>query len=141
MLRLFVQTREVGNESDLVEENIHKRLEQLKTETDKCKAKQVILFERFADGKMDRQRYLAEKEVSVKKMAMLTSDTEQLTFQLQTLDQKAASPTGKALGKYACAETLTRELLLELVKEIHVSGADTIEIVWNFKNEFADIPL
>ena len=36
-------------------------------------------------------------------------------------------------GKYACASELSRELLVELVKEIRVSGEDSLEIVWNFR--------
>ena len=36
-------------------------------------------------------------------------------------------------GQYACVTELTRELLVELVKEIRVSGKDTLEIIWNCK--------
>lgn len=136
MLQLIAQTEVSSCENGSVEGHIHKRLDQLKTETDKCKAEQVILFERFADGKMNRQSYLAEKQVSANRSVELTADVEKLTIQLQDLDLKAVPPAGKDLGKYAFAETLTREMLVEVIKEIRVSGTDTIQIVWNFKNEY-----
>lgn len=37
------------------------------------------------------------------------------------------------MGKYAFAKELTREMLVELVKEIRISEKDTVEILWNFQ--------
>ena len=39
------------------------------------------------------------------------------------------------MGKYACIRELTREVLVELVKEIRIEGENAIEIVWNFNEE------
>lgn len=40
----------------------------------------------------------------------------------------------KQRSKETQANELTREMLEELVKEIRVSGKDTLEIKWNFKD-------
>ena len=42
-----------------------------------------------------------------------------------------------ALKKYQAKETVTRELLVELVDHIKVTGYNEIEIVWNFRDELA----
>ena len=41
------------------------------------------------------------------------------------------------MKKYQAKETVTRELLVELVDHIKVTGYNEIEIVWNFRDELA----
>ena len=42
--------------------------------------------------------------------------------------------SGENLRRYSSVEELTREMLVELVKEIRVSGKDNLEIMWNFQD-------
>ena len=42
----------------------------------------------------------------------------------------------KALKKCQAEETVTREMAVELIDHIKVTGYNEIEIVWNFKDEF-----
>ena len=63
----------------------------------------------------------------------MTARYSELIAKRAELQQTSVQLERKDLGRYACVNELTRELLVELVKEIRVSGADTLEIVWNFK--------
>lgn len=57
---------------------------------------------------------------------------EELTSQLVQM-QGEPKESDIDLGKYAFVKELTREMLVELVKEVRVSGKDMLEIKWNFK--------
>lgn len=65
----------------------------------------------------------------------MTARYMELSERRTQLQQTSSFLEKSDLGRYACASELTRELLVELVKEIRVSGKDTLEIVWNFKEE------
>ena len=62
---------------------------------------------------------------------MMARYTE-LNIKKAELKQASGSLEKADLGRYACVTELTRELLVELIKEIRVSGEDALEIVWNF---------
>lgn len=114
------------------EGSIQKQLERFQTETEKCHSEQVLLFEQFADGKRNKAGYLAEKKLIANRIQELTNNMTALTAQLQNLEQTKNDPSAKELGKYAFANTLTREMLVELVETIRVYPNNTIEIVWKF---------
>lgn len=97
------------------------------------KSLQTALFEDYAEGRIDRQKYLSKKQELLLQQEETKTRFEELTSQPAQL-QGQQEKTDTDLGKYACVNELTREMLEELVKEIRVSGKDTLEIKWNFKD-------
>lgn len=96
------------------------------------KSLQTALFEDYAEGRIDRKKYLSKKQEILLQQEETKARFEELTSQLaQMQGQQEKSETD--LEKYVSANELSRELLEELVKEIRVSGKDTLEIKWNFK--------
>ena len=97
------------------------------------RAKQVATFEDYAEGRITRREYLSRKEEIARQYEEVTAIYTELIAKRAEL-QQALDNSGRAdLGRYACANELTRELLVELVKEIRVSEEDTLEIMWNFR--------
>lgn len=126
-----------GTREDISQEgSIRKNLERLLTEIEKRRAERVILFERFADGKLSKQDYLTQKQSSTNRIGELEAEKNKLIVQLQNLEQAEGAPSAKDLGKYSFANTLTREMLVELVDTIRVSPDNTIEIVWKFADKY-----
>lgn len=72
------------------------------------------------------------RDIIINAVEMMARYTE-LNIKKAELKQASGSLEKADLGRYACVTELTRELLVELIKEIRVSGEDALEIVWNFK--------
>lgn len=98
------------------------------------KSLQVAAFEDFAEGRISRQEYLSRKKETADCQEKINSQIAELNNQLAEL-QKQKTVQEADMGKYACIRELTREVLVELVKEIRVDGENEIEIVWNFIEE------
>jgi len=56
----------------------------------------------------------------------------ELSGQLAQAQERGTNQDGD-LEKYGSASKLSREMLVELVKEVRVSGKDRMEVVWNFR--------
>lgn len=100
------------------------------------KAMQTSVFEDYAEGRIGKQEYLSHKKDVVRKQEETARRYAELSEQV-AVGSDAAHLTGD-LESYAFAKELTREMLEELIKTVRVSGKDTIEIVWNFKEWKAD---
>lgn len=133
-IRLFGKNTACGQEETSAS-GIHKQLEQTQTELTRCKSEQILLFEQLADKHLDREQFLSRKENLVRQMEQLKQQQERLSAQLQNV-QNVNQTTPSDLGKYAFAETLTRNMLEELVEKIRVFPDSTIEIIWNFKTPY-----
>lgn len=98
------------------------------------KSLQVAAFEDFAEGRISRQEYLSQKKETADCQEEANSRITELNNRLAEM-QKQQTVQEADMGKYACVRELTREMLVELVKEIRVDGENAIEIVWNFNEE------
>lgn len=94
---------------------------------------EAAVFEDYAEGRITRQEYLSCKRDMARQQEEMTAMYTELNVKRVKLQQMSGPLEKSDLGRYACVSELTRKLLVELVKEILVSGKDTIEIVWNFK--------
>lgn len=113
------------------ENTISQKLENLNIEIGKCKSEQVFLFEQFAGGVINREQFVLEKQEIAKRLSEFQTERESLLLQLQSVMQPKQT-SDKDLGRYAFTESLSRELLTELVKEIRIHPDHRIEIIWNF---------
>lgn len=133
-VRLLLET-EMEDENENILNTIDGEIRDCQTAISKYKAKQTIIFEDYAEGRINRQEYLSGKEDITRQQEEMTARYMELSEKQAELQQTSGSLEKSDLGWYACVSELTRELLVE---EIRVSGKDTLEIVWNFKEEFKD---
>ncbi|WP_373265157.1 recombinase family protein [Hungatella hathewayi] len=111
---------------------IRQKLEKLDGQMGKYKFNQMILFERFADDMIDREQFTVEKKKIAEQISTLQAEKEELLGQLQKVE-KSEQLEEHDLGRYAFVETLSRDLLETLVKEIRILPDHVIEINWNFQ--------
>ncbi len=95
---------------------------------------QAAAFEDFAEGRISRQEYLSRKKEVADNQEAVNSRIAELNNQLAELRSRQAMQETD-IGRYTCVNELTREILVELVKEIRVDGENRIEIKWNFCEE------
>lgn len=99
------------------------------------------LFESYNDHILDMGEYRsmkAEYDAGEKELKeeLAQAETEEKAFvQAYSLDNEWI----KKLKKYRGLKTLTGEMMREFVKCIYVSGYNQVEVVWNFRDEFASL--
>lgn len=130
-VRLLLETDGESKTENLLN-GLEKEIQDCQTAIRRNKAKQTAAFEDYAEGRITRQEYLSCKNEAAGRQEELTALYAELSEKRAKL-QQPDSMEKKDLGRYACASELTRELLVELVKEIRVSGEDELEIAWNFR--------
>lgn len=102
-------------------------------------AYRAALFESFSDHTLTEQEYVSLKQEYDRNAEAYGKELEELE-QEEKIYSKTITPQNQwitALKKYQAKETVTRELLVELVDHIKVTGYNEIEIVWNFRDELA----
>lgn len=114
--------------------DLQKEIKECRQSVSRYKALQAAAFEDYAEGRISKQEYLSRKQETA-------GHQEERNRRLLALNEQQAMQQGQSakqevhLGKYAFVEELTREVLVELVKEIQVTGNNRIEIKWNFCEE------
>ncbi len=114
--------------------NLLKEIKEYQGMLSRYKSLQTAAFEDFAEGRISRMEYLSRKKETADRQEEANSRIAELNNQLAELQKRQAVQDGD-MGKYACARELTREMLVELVKEIRVNEENAIEIIWNFREE------
>lgn len=120
--------------------NLKEAVRECQMEVSRWKVAQTAVFEDYAEGRMNKQEYLAQK----REMAIWQEDAEKRYAELveqmavrAEQEQKESKLKVGDLGRFALAEEVTREMLEELIQVVKVSGKDELEIVWkeNIKNQ------
>lgn len=97
------------------------------------------LFESYSDGLLTEQEYLSMKKG-------YDGETQKLKQGLAALEEEkhrrtqTLAPQNRwiaALKGYQAEEAVTRQMALELIQKIYIHKRDEIQIVWNFRDEFA----
>ena len=102
----------------------------MENELTRGRSEQIMIFEKFADAKLTLPEFRYIKLECDKKIEELQFNLETLQGKLQSIQKYTDDICN--LGKYDLETIFTREMLLELVKEIKVYEDNRIEIVWNF---------
>lgn len=113
------------------------------------------LYEALCDGTLTKAEYLSMKAEYHRKAQELENELTGLREEeqddrnrlpsreewLASLNGYFASIEGETDTSNECRieKTITRKMALELIRSIHVTGYNEIEIVWNFRDEFARI--
>ncbi len=94
-------------------------------------------FEDYVEGRISRQKYLDCKQEAAERQAECYERLEELNKQRAC--QKAKPAAVDRLEDCLSATELTREMLTTFVKQIRVSGKDTLEVIWNFDDNLPSI--
>lgn len=128
--RLFADAAPEAGED--TERHLQDEIKACQSAASRYKTLLTALFEDYAEERIGRREYLSKKQEIAKQQEETKNRLEELTSQLVQM-QGEPKESDIDLGKYAFVKELTREMLVELVKEVRVSGKDMLEIKWNFK--------
>ncbi|MGL4789974.1 MAG: recombinase family protein, partial [Anaerotignaceae bacterium] len=113
--------------------NVEKQLKQLDVQ-------KTQLFEKLVDGKLSKEAFQkTSAEITGRKKAFeseMTTMVKKLNSTYQTENNFI-----KDLGKYDQIEELTEAMVAELIQVIKVFPDNSLEIVWNFKDEIKNTNL
>lgn len=98
------------------------------------KALQAVVFEDYAEGRIGKREYLLKKQEMAVQQEEAGRRFGELADRLVRL-REGKDEKGTDFGKYVSAKELTRGMLEDMVKEIRVSGRDTVEVVWNIMGQ------
>ena len=100
----------------------------------KLKLSQANTLEQFLEGKLTKDSFQSEK---LKIAAAIQEVVERLTsLEIQTENTTEFLESHKP---YFNQETLTREMLKDLIKEIRITTSDEMEIVWKFGSFYGNL--
>jgi DNA invertase Pin-like site-specific DNA recombinase len=93
----------------------------------KLKLSQTALLEQMLEGKLTKEKYQTQK-------AQITEAVEEAKARLASLENLTDNAPGfvESHRPFFGQDALTREMVQGLIKEIRVTAADEIEIVWRF---------
>ena len=131
-IQLAGQPEETWQDGRTEQSILQVKLRECQKEVNKCKARQAMVFEDYAEGRIQRQEYLSRKEEIVARQEEVIRQYKEISDKLAEAAQSKSRET-LDLGRYSFVKELTREMLEELVKEIRIGKENDIEIVWNFK--------
>jgi len=100
----------------------------------KLKLSQTTLLEQFLEGKLSKDDYQSQK-------VKITTAIQEAADQLEVLETVSESPSEfvDSHKKFFGQDSLTREMVQGLIKEIRVTSADKIEIVWKFQTWYNEL--
>ncbi|MDE5893969.1 MAG: recombinase family protein [Acetatifactor sp.] len=128
-VQLFIGN--VSGSAKKVDIDLQKEIKECQLAISRYKALQAAAFEDYAEGRISRQEYLSRKQETAGHQEEMNSCISALNGQLAKQQGRSAGQ-GVNREKYVFIKELTREVLIELVKEIRASGDNRIEIKWNF---------
>lgn len=97
------------------------------------------LYESLCEGTLTKAEYQALKVEYDRKAMELEGELEGLQRESSERSERRISCKKwlAALKESQAEKAITREMALELIQSIRVSGYNELEIIWNFKDEFA----
>jgi len=125
-LRRLLPTKEPGFMGK-ADQNLLKERKEYQRMLGRYQSLQAAAFEDLAEGRISRQEYFSRKRAAAGGREEAASRIAELNKLRQAMQQTDRTED-------VCVRELTRELLVELVKEIRAAGENTIEIIWNFRD-------
>src|SRR5699024_4645408 len=124
------------------------KLEQAKLDTsglekqiDTQEKVKTILYEKYRDGRLSREEYIAERNRVNLLLEEYRGRLEQIRLEREAREsgETKLSEFSRLVQKYRYAETLTKELEQTFVEKVLVFDAEHIKITWKFEDVFAAI--
>ena len=143
-LRLLVKAndrlQETAASTKGSEENLRFRLDQIEKRLKQISIRRISTYERYADGRLERDIYLMEKDKMTAEGDRLTAEKEQLEKELLSLVQSKNQDMVDAVNKaqdVLSAGELTNEMLLFFIDRVNVYTGMRVEIIYRFTDEIA----
>ncbi len=97
------------------------------------------LYESLCDGTLTKAEYQGMKVEYDRKAMELEGELNRLQEERHEYNERLSSWKKwlAALKESQAEKNITREMALELIQSIQVSGYNDLEIIWNFADEFA----
>ena len=118
-------------------QKILKNISALQSATDNLKQSKIQLYERYKANELPKEMYFAEKEQVEQEIFNLVTRLEESKL---NLEQLYAGDTENQFVRYfkdfADATSLTQPMVQTLVSKVCVYSPDSIEIEWNFADDF-----
>lgn len=101
------------------------------------------LYEKFAFGELDKDRYLLEKSRAVEKKDRISARIAEQKAALQNASANARLDNrfADSFAKYTEIEELTADITADVLQEIIVYPDRVINIVWNYRDELEKLLL
>jgi DNA invertase Pin-like site-specific DNA recombinase len=116
---------------------VSQNVSSLKSELEKAKAAKITLYESYKAGKLGKEAYLSEKNRAEQETTALSNSLNERECELS--DLRSSMNKNKFVDnfkKHGFIAELTPEIVKKLVSVIRIYDCDTIEIVWNFEDDF-----
>lgn len=126
--------------SEGTEENLRFRLEQIEKRIKQISVSRVSAYERYAEGRLQRDIYLMERDKLNTESDSLTTEKERLEKELLALSQsrnRELTETCDMARRTLTADELTNEMLLFFIDRVNVYSGMRVEIIYRFSDEIA----
>lgn len=126
--------------SEGTEENLRFRLEQIEKRMKQISISRVSAYERYAEGRLQRDIYLMERDKLNAESDSLSSEKERLEKELLSLSQsrnRELTETCDMARRTLNADELTNEMLLFFIDRVNVYSGMRVEIIYRFSDEIA----
>lgn len=120
-------------------EAIEDRISGIQQKTRHNTALRSTLYESLCDGTLTKVEYQTLKVEYDEKARELKEELERLQRESHECDERLSSCKNwiAALKQSPTEKSITRKMAVELIQSIQVSGYNELNIIWNFKDEFA----
>lgn len=126
--------------SEGTEENLRFRPEQIEKRMKQISVSRVSAYERYAEGRLQRDIYLMERDKLNAENDSLSSEKERLEKELLALSQsrnRELTETCDMARQTLTADELTNEMLLFFIDRVNVYSGMRVEIIYHFSDEIA----
>ncbi len=113
----------------------------LKEQHEKLGQQIKTLYESFAMDEISRTDYLALKNGAVREREGIAAQISELTAQLENSGAESALTNRfvTAFQKYTEVETITGEIVADVLEEIRIYPDKRIDIAWKYQDEFENL--
>lgn len=126
---------------DGTEENLRFRLEQTEKRLKQISVNRVSTYERYAEGRLERDIYLAERDKLNAEADTLTADKQHLEQELISLSRsqnRELKESADMAREILSADQLTNEILLMFIDRVNVFSGMRVEIIYRFSDAIAE---
>ena len=108
---------------------------------DKTKTDKISLWEKFHNGRISAEMFQHENEKADEQIVQCTAKIPEVQTRIRELETESGRENlfVERFSKHVGIQELTRPVVEEFICDIKIYGADRIEIIFNYADEYAKI--
>lgn len=119
---------------------IKKKIQFYEEKADQCLQKKREMYEQYISGDITKEKFLDQKEKVSQEAAGYKEKMDTLQKQIREAEKKKESSQRlSSFAKYTELESLTYQIVQELVDVVYFYDPEHIEVVLNFRDEYLEI--